>query len=73
MYLITIYFYAGLVDSSELLANIETQIIKAKEESIIRRDIMDRIDKWLAVCEEENWLEDYNQVVFSRSCDPPIS
>ncbi|XP_039145128.1 65-kDa microtubule-associated protein 6-like [Dioscorea cayenensis subsp. rotundata] len=52
---------SGLVDSSELLANIETQIIKAKEESIIRRDIMDRIDKWLAVCEEENWLEDYNQ------------
>ncbi|KAJ0987293.1 hypothetical protein J5N97_005649 [Dioscorea zingiberensis] len=52
---------SGLVDSSELLANIETQILKAKEESVIRKDIMDRIDKWLAACEEESWLEEYNQ------------
>lgn len=23
---------------------------------------MDRISKWLAACEEENWLEEYSQV-----------
>lgn len=27
---------------------------------------MDRIDRWLFACEEENWLEDYNQVSFEK-------
>ncbi|KAK4754512.1 hypothetical protein SAY87_002616 [Trapa incisa] len=52
---------SGLVDPSELLANIEAQIVKVKDEALSRKDIMDRIDKWLAACEEENWLEEYNQ------------
>ncbi|KAE8705421.1 65-kDa microtubule-associated protein 6 [Hibiscus syriacus] len=52
---------SGLVDPSELLANIEAQITKAKDEALSRKEIMDRIDRWLAACEEENWLEDYNQ------------
>ncbi|XWS34371.1 hypothetical protein CRYUN_Cryun21dG0033400 [Craigia yunnanensis] len=52
---------SGLVDPSELLANIEAQITKAKDEGLNRKEIMDRIDQWLSACEEENWLEDYNQ------------
>ncbi|CAL8995269.1 unnamed protein product [Prunus brigantina] len=52
---------SGLVDPSELLANIEAQIVKAKEEALSRKEIMERIDRWLFACEEENWLEDYNQ------------
>ncbi|KAL6846480.1 hypothetical protein ACP4OV_023928 [Aristida adscensionis] len=52
---------SGLIDPSELLANIESQILKAKEESLSRKDIMDRIDKWIAACDEEAWLEEYNQ------------
>lgn len=52
---------SGLVDPSELLANIEAQITKVKDEALSRKDIMDRIDRWLLACEEENWLEDYNQ------------
>ncbi|KAJ9708634.1 hypothetical protein PVL29_000589 [Vitis rotundifolia] len=52
---------SGLVDPSELLANIEAQITKAKEEAVNRKEIMDRIDRWLSACEEENWLEDYNR------------
>ncbi|XP_050275652.1 65-kDa microtubule-associated protein 6 [Quercus robur] len=52
---------SGLVDPSELLANIEEEIVKAKEEAVSRKEIMDRIDRWLSACEEENWLEDYNQ------------
>ncbi|XP_011024708.1 PREDICTED: 65-kDa microtubule-associated protein 6-like isoform X1 [Populus euphratica] len=52
---------SGLVDPSELLANIEAQIVRAKEEALSRKEIMDRIDRWLSACEEENWLEDYNQ------------
>ncbi|XP_006660676.1 65-kDa microtubule-associated protein 6-like [Oryza brachyantha] len=52
---------SGMLDPSELLANIESQILKAKEESLSRKDIMDRIDKWIAACDEEAWLEEYNQ------------
>ncbi|KAG4908759.1 hypothetical protein JHK87_054875 [Glycine soja] len=52
---------SGLVDPSELLANIEAQIIKAKDEALSRKEVTDRIDKWFAACEEENWLDEYNQ------------
>ncbi|KAL6186503.1 hypothetical protein ACLB2K_042623 [Fragaria x ananassa] len=52
---------SGLVDPSELLANIEAQIVKVKEEALSRKELTDRIDRWLFACEEENWLEDYNQ------------
>lgn len=52
----------GIVNSSELLASIELQISKAKEETIVRKEIMDRVNKWLTACTEENWLEDYDQV-----------
>ncbi|KAK8949296.1 65-kDa microtubule-associated protein 6 [Platanthera zijinensis] len=52
---------SGLVDPTELLANIETHIMNAREETISRKEIMDRIDRWLAACEEERWLEEYNQ------------
>ena len=62
--LITVHAWCfiGLVDPSELLANIEVQIVKVKEEASSRKDIMDRVDRWLSACEEENWLEEYNKV-----------
>lgn len=50
------------MDASELVANIEAQILKVKEESMTRKDIMDKVNKWQAACEEETWLEEYNQV-----------
>ncbi|KAH7331456.1 hypothetical protein KP509_20G034400 [Ceratopteris richardii] len=52
---------SGMVDPAELLANIEEQIGSVKEEAFSRKDIMDRIEKWMAACEEENWLEEYNK------------
>ncbi|CAA6664263.1 unnamed protein product [Spirodela intermedia] len=52
---------SSIVDPSELLANMEEQIEKAKEESLSRKEIMDRIGKWASACEEEKWLEEYNQ------------
>lgn len=53
---------AGLVDPCELLANIEAQICKAKNEALSRKEIMEKIDRWLSACDEEKWLEDYNLV-----------
>ncbi|XP_023550078.1 65-kDa microtubule-associated protein 6-like [Cucurbita pepo subsp. pepo] len=52
---------SGLLDPSELLANIEVQIVNVKEEATSRKEIMDRVDRWLSACEEEKWLEEYNQ------------
>ncbi|PKU74695.1 65-kDa microtubule-associated protein 6 [Dendrobium catenatum] len=52
---------SGLVDPTELVANIEAQIMKAREESVGRKEIIDRINRWLFACEEENWLEEYSQ------------
>lgn len=52
---------SGLVDPSEILTNIETQICNAKDEALTRKEIMEKIDRWLSACDEENWLEDYNR------------
>ncbi|XP_042066457.1 65-kDa microtubule-associated protein 6-like [Salvia splendens] len=51
---------SGLVDPCELLANIEAQICKVKDEAFSRKEIMERIDRWLSACDEEKWLDDYN-------------
>ncbi|KAG8074198.1 hypothetical protein GUJ93_ZPchr0006g42005 [Zizania palustris] len=58
---ITALIDSGLVDPCELLSSIETQIAKAKEESLTRKDIMEKVDRWLSACDEETWLEEYNQ------------
>lgn len=52
---------SGLVDPCELLTNIEAQISKAKEEAFTRKEIMEKISRWLSACDEEKWLEDYNK------------
>ncbi|KAK6160545.1 hypothetical protein DH2020_003926 [Rehmannia glutinosa] len=52
---------SGLVDPCELLANVESQIYKAKDEALSRKEIMDRIDRWLSACDEEKWLEYYDK------------
>lgn len=64
------------MDPCELLKNIEGQINKAKDEALSRKEIIDRIERWLSACEEEKWLEDYNLVSkmtircsFSMSCE----
>jgi protein regulator of cytokinesis 1 len=51
---------SGLVNPSELMASIDDQIAKAKEEHQSRKDIMEKINKWLLACDEEKWLEEHN-------------
>ena len=53
---------SGNVEPSELLADMDNQIVKAKEEALSRKDILDKVEKWMSACEEESWLEDYNRV-----------
>jgi siderophore synthetase component len=41
----------------------DNQIAKAKDEALSRKDILDKVEKWMSACEEESWLEDYNRVI----------
>ncbi|EFJ14445.1 hypothetical protein SELMODRAFT_423605 [Selaginella moellendorffii] len=50
-----------IVDLSELLGTIESSIAEAKKESLGRQDLMERMERWISACEEENWLEGYNK------------
>ncbi|XP_060189829.1 65-kDa microtubule-associated protein 1-like [Lycium barbarum] len=52
---------SGNVDPAELLADMDNQIVNAKEEAYSRKEILDKVEKWMAACEEESWLEDYNR------------
>ncbi|KAI6690601.1 hypothetical protein NL676_027429 [Syzygium grande] len=52
---------SGNVEPTELLADMDDQISKAKEEAISRKEILDKVEKWMSACEEESWLEDYNR------------
>lgn len=56
---------SGMVDLSDLLANLDEEIVRAKEEVASRKDIMILLEKWMSACEEEGWLEDYSKVLNS--------
>lgn len=54
---------SGDIEPTELLADMDNQIAKAQEEALSRKDILDKVEKWMSACEEESWLEDYNRVI----------
>ncbi|KAM6556429.1 hypothetical protein CsatB_003448 [Cannabis sativa] len=52
---------SGAVDPALILEQIELQISKVKEEAFSRKDILEKVEKWLVACDEECWLEEYNR------------
>ncbi|VVB02637.1 unnamed protein product [Arabis nemorensis] len=52
---------SGDGDLSDILARIDVQIEKAKEEALSRKEILDKVDKWRHAKEEEKWLDDYEK------------
>ncbi|CAL5048302.1 unnamed protein product [Urochloa decumbens] len=52
---------AGVVDPALVLEQIEAHIATVKEEAFNRKDILEKVERWLNACEEEAWLEDYNK------------
>ncbi|XP_023639643.1 65-kDa microtubule-associated protein 5 [Capsella rubella] len=52
---------SGDGDLSDILASIDGQIEKAKEEALSRKEILDKVDKWKHSKEEEKWLDDYEK------------
>ena len=53
---------AGNLDPASILEQIELQIANIKEEAFSRKEILEKVEKWLNACEEESWLEEYNRV-----------
>lgn len=52
---------SGAIDAGSVLEQIEFQIAKVKEEAFSRKEILEKVEKWMAACEEECWLEEYNR------------
>ncbi|XP_068502939.1 65-kDa microtubule-associated protein 3 isoform X2 [Phaseolus vulgaris] len=51
---------SGCVDPACVLEQLELQIASAKEEAFVRKEIIEKVEKWLAALDEESWLEEYN-------------
>ncbi|KAL2903665.1 65-kDa microtubule-associated protein 8 [Bienertia sinuspersici] len=51
---------SGTIDLVHLLNSMDEQIAKAEEEASSRKEIMERVDKWMMARDEERWLEEYN-------------
>ncbi|KAK7278364.1 hypothetical protein RJT34_23392 [Clitoria ternatea] len=52
---------SGSVDPAGVLEQFELQIAQVKEEAFSRKEILEKVEKWLAACDEESWLEEYNR------------
>ncbi|KAK3122234.1 hypothetical protein QOZ80_8BG0666880 [Eleusine coracana subsp. coracana] len=52
---------SGDVDHDDLLKTMDEYIYKTKEEATSRKDIMDKVEKWMSSCDEERWLEEYSR------------
>uniref|UniRef100_A0ACD5ZWT6 Uncharacterized protein n=1 Tax=Avena sativa TaxID=4498 RepID=A0ACD5ZWT6_AVESA len=52
---------SGDVDHDYLLRTMDGYIYKTKEEATSRKEIMDKVEKWITSCDEERWLEEYSR------------
>ncbi|KAH9610574.1 hypothetical protein KSS87_003334 [Heliosperma pusillum] len=50
----------GALDPGPILEQIEMEVAKVKEEAYSRKEILEKVEKWLSAREEEEWLEEYN-------------
>ena len=62
------YAITGNVGLSDLLSSMDEQIVKAKEQALSRKDILEKLEKWKFASEEEKWLDDYERVKYHHSC-----
>ncbi len=62
MIVVLTHAFTGNVDLSDLLSSMDDQIVKAKEQALSRKDILDKVEKWRYATEEEKWLEEYERV-----------
>jgi len=55
-------YSTGAIDPALVLEQIEAHIATVKDEAFSRKDILEKVERFLNACEEEAWLEDYNKV-----------
>ncbi|KAK9156591.1 hypothetical protein Scep_003165 [Stephania cephalantha] len=55
------YLESGDADISDLLSNVDDQILKAKELALSRKEILDKVEKWKLASVEESWLDEYEK------------
>ncbi|KAJ0969196.1 hypothetical protein J5N97_022073 [Dioscorea zingiberensis] len=51
---------SGEMDHADLLTSMDERIYRAREEACSRKDIMEKVERWMGACTEERWLEEYN-------------
>ncbi|VAH78968.1 unnamed protein product [Triticum turgidum subsp. durum] len=54
-------YSTGAIDPALVLEQIEAHIATVKDEAFSRKDILEKVERFLNACEEEAWLEDYNK------------
>ncbi|KAL6969273.1 hypothetical protein U1Q18_028997 [Sarracenia purpurea var. burkii] len=52
---------SGEIDHADLIVTMDDQISRAKEEASSRKGIMEKVEKWISACDEEQWLEEYSR------------
>lgn len=52
---------SGKADLSILLSDMDNQISMAQEQAARRKDILERVERWISACQEESWLEEYER------------
>lgn len=52
---------SGDVNLSNLLSSMDDQIVKAKEQALSRKDILDKVEKCKFAFEEDKWLDEYEK------------
>jgi hypothetical protein len=65
----------GAIDPALVLEQIEAHIATVKDEAFSRKDILEKVERFLNACEEEAWLEDYNkvQMLVNFMCNYPFT
>ncbi|MQM17048.1 hypothetical protein Taro_050011 [Colocasia esculenta] len=52
----------GAIDHTDIIKSMERRILRAKREASNRKHILKKVEKWMELCSEERWLEEYNRV-----------
>lgn len=51
------------MEHEELLNIMEEYMSRVQDEAVSRKEIMDKVEKWISSCDEERWLEEYSMVL----------
>ncbi|KAG0453664.1 hypothetical protein HPP92_024968 [Vanilla planifolia] len=52
---------SGEIEHADLITTMEERISRAHEEASSRKDIMEKVERWIMSCNEERWLEDFSR------------